>query len=558
VRGGLIALACLTAPFAGADDLAALSRDFWAWRAVHQPINDDDLPRITRPAGWAPDWSPATVAACRRDLEAFQARWRVLAAPGPTVAEEVDRRLIGSALARVAWELDGVRLWRRDPGFYVAQTMGGLVDALLPPAPFTPARSRDVVARLASFPRTLADARANLDQAVGPFAHLAVADLADIGPRLKEALGALRSVLAPESRSRLDAETPRAVQALESYREWLRAHADSWPSDVAVGRDAYVRFLRTVALMPFTPEELLAMGRQEWARSVAAEALERQRNAGRPELPIFPDQAAQVARARSDEIAVRRFLEEKGVLSVPAWMPHYAYRPLPPYLAAIRGFGEETEFTSPERLGEETTRYIPKPSLDLGYFALSMARDPRADMVHEGVPGHAFQLALSWRQDDPVRRHWYDSGVNEGLGFYAEEMMLDMGLFDDSPRTREMIWNYMRLRALRVEVDVRLALGTFTIDQAAKYLEAAVPMDPPTARAEAAAFASAPGFAIGYQIGKLQIVRLLAEARRQKGDAFELRAFHDFVWRNGNVPLSLQRFELLGLRDELDALDRRD
>jgi uncharacterized protein (DUF885 family) len=131
-----------------------------------------------------------------------------------------------------------------------------------------------------------------------------------------------------------------------------------------------------------------------------------------------------------------------------------------------------------------------------------------------------------------------------------------MGLFDDSPKTREMIWNYMRLRALRVEVDVRLALGTFTVEEAAKYLETAVPMDPATARAEAASFASTPGFAIGYQIGKLQIVRLLAEARRQKGEAFDLRAFHDFVWKNGNVPLTLQRWELLGQRDEIDALDR--
>jgi uncharacterized protein (DUF885 family) len=177
-------------------------------------------------------------------------------------------------------------------------------------------------------------------------------------------------------------------------------------------------------------------------------------------------------------------------------------------------------------------------------------------MVHEGVPGHGFQLALSRRHDDEIRRHWYDSAANEGLGFYAEEMMLAMGLFDDSPRTREMIWNYARLRALRVEVDVRLALGTFTIAQAADYLRTAVPMDAATARAEAASFAAAPGFAIGYQVGKLQIVHLLAEARLRQGDSFELRRFHDLVWRNGNVPLALQRWELLGVRDDVDALER--
>jgi uncharacterized protein (DUF885 family) len=220
----------------------------------------------------------------------------------------------------------------------------------------------------------------------------------------------------------------------------------------------------------------------------------------------------------------------------------------------LADFGEGTDFPFASRLSEESTRYIPPPSHTLGYFALSMAKEPRADMVHEGLPGHAFQLWLSRSQADPVRRFWYDSGVNEGIGFYAEEMMLEMGLFDDKPKSREMLANYMRLRALRVEVDVRLALGSFTIDEAAEYLRTRVPVDAATARSEAASFAATPGFAIGYQIGKLDILRLLADARRVQGDKFSLQAFHDFVWRNGNVPLALQRWELLGDRSEMESL----
>ena len=547
---------------AGADDLQRLGRDFWAWRAAGQPISGDDVPRIERPVGWAPDWSAQSVAARRRELERFAARWQALggggrAAEGP-VAEQVDLRLLGSALARVRWELDGARLWRRDPGFYLAQTLGALVDALLPPPPFDGARSADILARLAAFPRLLADARTNLDQAVQPFARLALANLDGIGPRLRQATAALAPLVDAASRGRLETETADAVAALESYRAWLESRAPGMTGEVAVGRDAYRVFLREVALLPYTPEQTIAMGRQEWARSVAAEALEAQRNRGLPELPIFATQEEQIAGARRDELTIRDFLARRGILSVPAWMPHYAYRPLPAYLAPLADFGEGTDFPLRRRAGEESTRYIPPPSPGLGYFALSMARDPRADMVHEGIPGHGFQLALSRRHDDELRRHWYDSAVNEGLGFYCEEMMLAMGLFDDSPRTREMIWNYARLRALRVEVDVRLALGTFSIDQAADYLRGAVPMDASTARAEAASFAAAPGFAIGYQIGKLQIVRLLADARLSQGERFDLRAFDDFVWRNGNVPVALQRWELLGRRDDIDALDAHD
>ena len=201
-------------------------------------------------------------------------------------------------------------------------------------------------------------------------------------------------------------------------------------------------------------------------------------------------------------------------------------------------------------------RYTPSPNPSLGYFALATAKDPRPLIVHEGVPGHYFQLALGWANSDPIRRHYYDSSANEGLGFYAEEMMLHAGLFDDSPHTREIIWNFMRLRALRVEVDVKLALGEFTIDQAAEYLQNTVPMDSATAHGEAAAFATTPGQAISYEIGKLQIYDFLANAQRQKKDTFSLRAFHDFLWQNGNVPIALQRWEYLGLKDEVEAVDQ--
>ena len=122
------------------------------------------------------------------------------------------------------------------------------------------------------------------------------------------------------------------------------------------------------------------------------------------------------------------------------------------------------------------------------------------------MPGHYLQLALSWAHENPIRRRYYDSGANEGIGFYAEEMMLQAGLWDDSPRSREIIYNFVRLRALRVEVDVQLATGVFTIAQAAEYLEKTVPMDHETALEEAASFAAGPGQAITYQIGKMQIV----------------------------------------------------
>ena len=101
----------------------------------------------------------------------------------------------------------------------------------------------------------------------------------------------------------------------------------------------------------------------------------------------------------------------------------------------------------------------------------------------------------------------------------------------------------------------RVATEKFNIQQAADYLHATVPMDSATALDEASSFAMAPGQAISYQIGRSQIMNFLAEARRQQGDKFSLRAFHDYLWLNGNVPIVLQRWEYLGMKNDLERVD---
>jgi len=106
VLGCLVLLAPAVTPAGELDDLA---RDFWAWRAVHQPLSSDDIPRIERPAGWVPDWSQPAVAGRRQALRAFEDRWKKLEVSGWPIPRQVDYRLLGSALARVRWELDITR-----------------------------------------------------------------------------------------------------------------------------------------------------------------------------------------------------------------------------------------------------------------------------------------------------------------------------------------------------------------------------------------------------------------------------------------------------------------
>lgn len=545
VMGGAVLLAAQAAVAQPA--VQQLGADFWAWRGTTQPASSDDIPRIVRPAGWVADWSPAGVAAQRRQLAAFEARWRALGSAPRTMAEKVDYRLVGSALARVHWEMDHVAAWRRQPHFYTAQALNPVFEVLLPPPPVARARLEDVIRLLANAPAILAAGRANLDDMRGPFVDVALGQLAEV----PESLRGMAAGLAPHAeagqRKRLAAVLDKAIAAFADYAAFLKSKRAGLSEQTAVGRESYRYFLGNVGIYPYSPEQLVAMGRQEWARSVLFETLERNRNAGLPELPIGPSIGAVTARLDAEELKVRRFLAEKNLLTVPDWVGHYKAQPFPAYLAPIGWLGRTFDFTGIDRTGQDATVYLPDPSPKLGYFNLSIMRDPRPIIVHEGVPGHFFQLSLSWRNPDPLRRRYYDSGANEGTGFYAEEMMLQAGFWADAPKAREIIYNFARLRALRVEVDVKLALGEFTIAQAADYLERMVPMDRATAREEATFFAAAPGQAISYQIGKMQTTEFLAEARVREGKSFDLKRFHDYLWTNGNVPIALQQQEYLSM-----------
>jgi uncharacterized protein (DUF885 family) len=540
--------------------LQKLAEDFWQWRARFQPFTNDDIPRIDRSSG-PRDWSAASIAERCSALAAFEKRWKGIDTSGWSVSNQVDYRLIGSALARVRWELDINPRWQRDPSFYIDQTLAALAEGLLQPPPFDTGRTGVIVERMEQIPAILENAKANL-RPVRPFAALTIESLAEIRPKLLRVEQGVTPLLHDGSTAdgtaaaRFHVATEKAIAALESYRTWLQQNLNTMPENAAVGRTAYEFFLRNVALLPYTPEQLLFMSRQEWDRAVGFETLEKQKNRALPELKMAADADEEISRVTRDEAAIRKFLEANDILTVPSGIPRYTMKLIPDYLDALSDFTEMDDFTGFSRPNDPAIRWINQPSPDLGYFWLASAKDTRPDLAHEGIPGHFFQMSLSRRHPDPIRRQYYDSGANEGIGFYAEEMMLQAGLFDDSPRTREIIYNFMRLRALRVEVDVKLALGIFTMNQAADYLAQHVPMDKRTAHSEAATFSTTPGQAITYLVGKTQILAFLADARLAQGEKFNLRNFDDSLWLNGNVPIVLQRWEYLGQDDELRRLHR--
>jgi hypothetical protein len=542
----------VTATQIPSDQLATLAADIWDWRARQQPALGDDIPRLPRPAGWLPDFSREAVDRARQRRDELTARWRALDISDLDVEARIDHRLLGSVLSRVTWELDVLESWRRDPLFHVHQALNPYFDRLLAPPPFGDDRAAEIVAAVEHVPMTVERALAALDAPAGPLTAAAIELLEGVGERLEESTAALAGHLPAAYRQQLTGAVGPAAAALERLRSAL-AGRGGLTDVVGVGADAFVWFLRNVALMAESPDELVQRSRQEWERAVVWEAVAKHRAAAVAAPPLPATAAEQVADEAAAEAAVRRFYVEGGFLSQPESLRRYLNAELPDYLAPLRFLGVCDELTDEFRLDEDGVSYVPPPRPDLPYFYAANARDPRAGIAHEGA--HYQQLSLSNAHPNPVRRRYYDSGPNEGIAFYNEEYLLQAGLFDDAPHTRAVIWNFARLRALRVEADVRLATGEISLDEAVEFFVRRVPMDRQTAFEESCFYAGNPGLALSYQTGKSQLISLVAAAVESEGEDFSLRRIHDAVWRDGNVPFSLLRWQLLGDRSVLDAID---
>ncbi|MGH8034325.1 MAG: DUF885 family protein, partial [Lysobacterales bacterium] len=455
--------------------LQALAAQFFEWRRVQQPVSGDDIPRVERPAGWLPALSPEDLALDRARYREYLKRLTALDRSGYSRADEVDALLLSSAINRAGWELDVLRSPNRNPLFYLDQSLGSVFELLVLAPPVTEARMNEVMLRLQHFPIVVADAETNLTEGIQSFAIAAVDFLMDIQGTMAAVQAGLAPLLQPGQEVAFDESMATATEALVSYRTWLQGHIAGMDTSFSVGERAYRWFLVNVALLPFTPDELLLLGRQARNRAVTFDVLEKNRNRDLPPLPLFKSARKQIETSFHNEREIRTFLESQDLLTVPAGLMHYRNLPLPPYLQALSFMGVTDDLTSESRPGEDAISYIPEPAENLPFFADASARDPRPLIAHAGIPGHYFQLVMSWANPDPIRRHYFDTAANEGIGFYAEEMMLQAGLFSFSPQSRETVYRLMRLRALRVEVDIRLATGEFTIEAATEYLARRVP-----------------------------------------------------------------------------------
>jgi uncharacterized protein (DUF885 family) len=215
----------------------------------------------------------------------------------------------------------------------------------------------------------------------------------------------------------------------------------------------------------------------------------------------------------------------------------------------------------------QTTAYYEEGNADAGrpgYYSVNtydLKSRPKWEMealtLHESVPGHHLQISLAQEMEDvPEWRKYQGYTVFvEGWALYAESLGEEMGFYKD-PYSKFGQLTYEMWRAVRLVVDTGMHSMGWSRDQALDYFRKNAGKTEHDIVVEVDRYIVTPGQALAYKIGELKIKELRAYAKKELGDAFDVRAFHDQVLGNGAVPIDVLEKNIRGWVGERKAAAR--
>lgn len=490
-------------------------------------------------------------------------------------ANQVDAAILSNEIESTLFELDTLEEWAWNPLHYV-RLSGNAIYGLLS-RDFAPLEERldNAASRLEQLPRFFAQARNSLQPERVPKIHAETAIQQNRGlvtiidsmivPHLPE--------LPPETAQRLETAMATAREAVAGHQTWLEEELlPRANGDFRIGAELYDRKLAFALNSSLSRREIRTLAEREY-ESVRNEMYEiaKQVYAGQHPYTAFPDNPDE-----SYKQAIIRAALEK------------AYQELPPrdaivdiarqYLQQASDFVVEKDIVT---MPEEPVEIIVMPEFQRGIALAYLSppgpldRDQKAFYavaplpadwsdaqvesflreynlysiqsltIHEAVPGHYLQLALSNRHPSTLRSALWSGPFVEGWAVYAERVMIEAGYLDHDPLMR-LINRKWYLRAItNAIIDSAIHVDGMSQDQAMKLMiEGGFQEEREAAgkwvRAQLSSTQLSTYF-VGYQEHKA----LRADVEAAWADEFTLRRYHDQVLSYGSPPVRFVRALML-------------
>jgi hypothetical protein len=502
------------------EDLTSL---FSEWREFQKPRLVDGVP----------DYTATAMAAQQRELATYRRRLEAIDAGGWPVNQQVDWHVVRAEMNGLDFDHRVLQPWANNPAFYVTVFLdesdqparegpfaSGGIDLWKYAFPLSAADAAAITEGLRPVPALLDQARSNLtgnQQDVWKYGTAAVraqsADLAMLAARVAGGPPDLKTSI------------QKAKDATDGFAAWLDTQAGSKHGPSGIGVDNYNWYLKNVQLVPYTWQDEMTLMERELARSSASLALEEQRHRALPPQVPISSAAEHDRRFAAAVTEYMAFLKDHDILTLRPDMDPGLRARLGSFSPGPREFFGEVDSRDPEIMRTHGYHWF-----DKGW------------LVHIGHPSPMRKGALLYN---------IFNTRTEGFATAWEELMLQAGMFDARPRSRELVYILVAERAARALGDLMMHGRQYSLEQAAQLASDNTPrgwlaMSGTSARSEQHLYLQQPAYGTSYLIGKLEADKLIAERHRQLGDAFTFRRFMDEFNAAGLVPISLLRWELTG------------
>ena len=532
--GALLVAAAGQAASAQARSYDQLLTLFTEWRAFEEP------PRVNG----VPDYSAATNAKRLAELRRLQERLQAIDTTGWSIKEQVDRHVVRAEMNGMEYHLRVLQPFARDPAYYAS-----IIDA----ESDTPSKEGPVIhgaIKLYDYPvwpRTVLDTTSTLPPAeagelsskirtIPPLLQAARVNLAGANAKdlwvggvraFNEQSEALEQLAARVGSSHpgLREAIATARTATEEFASWLRAETPKKTGPSGIGKAQYTWYLRNVLLVPLSWEEEVTITKRELARAHTSLRLEENRNRRLP--PLDAAATADAYNALQDR-AIRRYL---------AWVADQQIVTMEPWMERA--------------LRERTASFTPPASRN--FFAEITHRDPIPLWTHLYHWWDNMRIRVA-PHSSPIRRGpllynvWMSR--SEGMATSMEEWMMHAGLYDESPRSRELVWIMLLNRAARGLGNLYAHANELTMEQAGDIHVNWTPRGwmrrDPLLGFEQHLYLRQPGYGASYITGGRLMEETIAERARQLGDGFTLRRVMDEINAAGMIPVSLVYWEVTG------------
>ncbi|HNP64974.1 MAG TPA: hypothetical protein PKH39_13640 [Woeseiaceae bacterium] len=518
----------------GHDKLVELFKE---WRAFESP------PRING----APDYSSATFEHRQGDYLELRRRLDSFEISGWPIAEQVDWHLVRAEMNGYDFNRRVLKPWARDPAFYDSiwlersdvpahegPTHHAVVEVWTYTFPLSSSERQRMLDELAAIPPLLTQATRNL---IGNARDLWVTGIRDIR-RDADEINTLRKLIGDSMDDELDAALTKVSDATRGLVDWLEAQALSKTGPSGIGKENYTWYQQNVHLVPLTWDDEVRLLQRELDRAWSSLKLEEQRNRHLPPMKAASTPEEYDALANQAVDRIMNFLRDRDIVTVTDYMR--------PALEAHKGeFVDEAS----RNFFTITAHYDPAPLFTHFYHWFELAR-----MDLEPHPSPVRQGALLY--------NIFDSR-NEGTATGVEEMFMHAGLYDDSPRSRELVWILLAQRAARGLGSLYAHANEMTMEEAGAVHMAGTPRGWMRTEKELLIFEQhlylrQPGYGTSYVTGKYLLERTLADYAKTleaHGEEFRLSSFFDRLNAIDSIPISLARWEMTGMHDKVQIPD---